>query len=95
MTCDKCYVGQHCCVNCINYQPGLPNDCKVPGTDPVRDREANNFCEEFELKGVKLSSGKNTDLSGLSKSLFKNEGEDLKPPETKNPEDQFKSLFGE
>lgn len=48
-TCEKCSAALHCCENCKNYQPGQPNDCKVPGTDPISDRSANNFCEEFQL----------------------------------------------
>lgn len=92
MTCEKCYASLHCCVNCVNYQPGLPNDCKVPNTDWVSDREASNFCEEFVLRGQKLASKKGKDLSDISKSLFK-ETED--PTNKPKPEDRFKSLFGD
>lgn len=49
--CPHCDAYLHCCKNCIHYQPGSPNDCRVPGTEPVRDREASNFCEEFALLG--------------------------------------------
>ncbi|WP_154017857.1 hypothetical protein [Candidatus Protochlamydia phocaeensis] len=49
--CDKCGSSLHCCRNCKNYRPGLPNDCAVPGTDYIADREANNFCEDFTLLG--------------------------------------------
>lgn len=49
--CEECLAWLHCCKNCKNYQPGLPNDCKVPGTEYIADREAVNFCEEFELLG--------------------------------------------
>lgn len=48
-TCPHCDAYLHCCKNCIHYQPGLPNDCNVPGTDPIKDRETLNFCEEFEI----------------------------------------------
>lgn len=50
-TCDKCGAALHCCKNCKHYKPGLPNDCAVPGTDFISDREANNFCEEFSILG--------------------------------------------
>ncbi len=50
--CCRCDAWLHCCKNCQNYKPGLPNDCMVPGTDPIADREAFNFCEEFSLKGT-------------------------------------------
>lgn len=94
-TCEKCHAWLHCCVNCKNYQPGLPNDCKVPGTDPIRDREAANFCDEFVLMGQKLSSGKGADLSSIAKSLFKDEGADENLPEKLSPEERLKKLFGE
>lgn len=50
-TCDSCHASLHCCRNCLYYKPGRPNDCMIPGTDPITDREANNFCEEFKLLG--------------------------------------------
>lgn len=49
--CPFCSAYQHACINCKNYQVGLPNDCKVPGTDYVADRQSFNFCEEFDLLG--------------------------------------------
>lgn len=48
--CPHCGADLHTCVGCCYYAPGKPNDCMVPGTDPVRDREAANFCEEFKAK---------------------------------------------
>lgn len=49
--CPHCDIDLHVCVNCRFYAPGKPNDCNVPGTDFIRDREALNFCEEFRVKG--------------------------------------------
>lgn len=46
-TCPHCHAYLHSCKNCKNYSPGLPNDCKIPGTDPISDREAGNYCDEF------------------------------------------------
>ena len=48
--CDACGADLHSCINCKYYSKGRPNDCAVPGTDFVRDRERNNFCEEFSVK---------------------------------------------
>ena len=45
--CLKCGSDLHVCKTCRFYSPGKPNDCAVPGTDYVRDREASNLCEEF------------------------------------------------
>jgi hypothetical protein len=50
-TCPFCLSYLHCCKNCINYQPGLANDCKIPGTDPIADRESINYCDEFSMLG--------------------------------------------
>ena len=49
--------------------PGKPNDCAVPGTEYVRDREAANFCEEFK---VKTASAANQEKKKFN-SLFKEE----------------------
>lgn len=46
--CIHCGVDLHVCKNCRYYSPGKPNDCLVPGTDYIRDREASNLCEEFK-----------------------------------------------
>lgn len=48
--CEKCHSYQHACVNCKHYYPGKPNDCNVPGTDPVSDRRSFNLCDSFEVK---------------------------------------------
>lgn len=58
--CDACSAGQHACVNCEHYMPGKPNDCFIPGTDFVRDREANNFCESYAVKVGQAPSSSNT-----------------------------------
>lgn len=54
--CTQCGAALHCCLNCKNYAPGKPNDCSIPGTEYVRDRSANNFCEEFVFLGKGPSS---------------------------------------
>ncbi len=46
--CASCGASLHSCVNCKYYQVGLSNDCKIPGTERVADREAGNFCDEFK-----------------------------------------------
>ena len=48
--CPHCDTDLHTCTGCRYYSPGKPNDCMVPGTDYVRNREANNFCEDFKPK---------------------------------------------
>jgi len=46
--CAGCGASLHSCVNCKYYQEGLSNDCQIPGTERVSDREAGNFCDEFK-----------------------------------------------
>lgn len=67
--CPSCMSYQHCCQNCQNYQVGLPNDCKIPGTDFVSDRQGVNFCEEFNLLGD-FSSKPKIDPKDVLKRLF-------------------------
>lgn len=74
-TCDHCAAWLHCCVNCRHYKPGLPNDCKIPGTELIADREACNFCEEYLLLH-KSNDNSNDSIENVSKKLF---GEEAKP----------------
>ncbi len=84
--CDKCSAWLHCCKNCKNYRPGLPNDCFIHGTEQIADREASNFCEEFKL------SGQGPELTGDSnkaeQKLFKDKDQN---PTRKG----FNELFNE
>lgn len=85
--CNHCSAWLHCCKNCKNYKPGLPNDCMIRGTEYIADREASNFCEEFQLlgKSPKLFS----DPKHAAKKLFK-DGNDPHPPSK-----GFNSLFND
>jgi len=65
--CKYCGIDLHVCKGCRHYAPGKPNDCNVPGTDFIRDREAMNFCEEFDPK---TPSFKKTSTNAFN-SLFK------------------------
>jgi hypothetical protein len=62
----------------------MPNDCLVPGTEPIADRASFNFCEEFSLN--KKGATKNSSASEASKNLF-GDDDDLPPPK------DFGSLF--
>lgn len=68
-TCDHCGAALHCCQNCKYYKPGAPNDCAVPGTEFVSDRQAINFCEEFSLLGI-APSPKNENAKKKFDDLF-------------------------
>lgn len=82
--CEKCDHYLHCCKNCNNYKVGMPNDCLIPGTDPISDRESFNFCEEFSLKGK--GPEKKKSIADASSTLFGDEN----PP---SPKRSLDSLF--
>lgn len=67
-TCDKCHAWLHCCKNCQHYQPGKPNDCAIPGTELIKDRESMNFCEDYKLLGA--GPAKAVDPKDVLKRLF-------------------------
>lgn len=67
--CDNCSAELHCCLNCKYYQPGLPNDCQIRGTEFIADRSRNNFCEEFSALGKFVS--KKTKPKSNFDDLFK------------------------
>ena len=53
--CEKCRASLHCCAACKYYKPGMKNDCMVPDTEFVSDKEAMNLCEEFSYLGKKTN----------------------------------------
>jgi hypothetical protein len=73
--CIHCGIDLHVCKNCRYYAPGKPNDCAVPGTEFIKDRDAFNFCEEYRPKLPPSGSG--SILGVVEKkdfgSLFKDE----------------------
>jgi hypothetical protein len=48
-TCSKCGMDLHVCLNCRFYDPAAHNECRSPTTEPVRDKDKRNFCDEFEF----------------------------------------------
>lgn len=68
-TCDFCVAYLHCCKNCRFYKPGQPNDCLVPGTDPIINREGSNHCEDFALAGDRPKENRPS-ISDIEKRLF-------------------------
>jgi hypothetical protein len=59
--CPQCSAYLQCCLNCRLYSASASNHCLSNTTEPVRDVEAANFCEEFEF--VARAKGANTDRS--------------------------------
>lgn len=88
-SCEKCTLPLHSCRNCRYYKRGLPNDCMVPGTEMIADREKQNFCEEFSPAEGQAIEKKST--QEVAKRLFGEESPDVVSECT--PEERFKSLF--
>lgn len=65
--CNHCDTDLHVCINCKYYAPGKPNDCIVPGTERLIDKEKGNYCEDFKPK---LSSN-NIEMKKKFTDLFK------------------------
>jgi hypothetical protein len=83
--CNICEADLHCCANCKYYIIGKPNDCFVPNTDFINDREKNNFCEEFTPL-EKLKNDIQVKKEDVEKKLFKSSEDDNFPT-------SFDSLF--
>ncbi len=88
--CDKCFSWQHCCRNCKNYKPGMPNDCLIPGTESIADRESSNFCEEFQVLGQMAS--RSPDLKAIEKKIF-GSGDDHSSKSKDKSKAKFDDLF--
>lgn len=71
--CDFCSAWLHCCKACTHYCPGKPNDCSVPDTELVADREAANLCEDFQWGPKGPKGSKSSSAADVAKKLF---GED-------------------
>lgn len=68
--CEYCGSDLHTCVNCKYYSQGKPNDCLVPNSEYVRDREKYNFCEDFFPSNSKKDIPK-ISKEDVAKKLFK------------------------
>lgn len=68
--CDCCGSYLHSCRGCIHHQVGKPNECAIPNTEQIRDREGLNYCEEFKsIASPKHSNGPS--VEDVAKRLFK------------------------
>ncbi|CRX37480.1 hypothetical protein [Estrella lausannensis] len=82
--CPACLRSLHSCLACRHYKRGAPNDCDVPDIEPVKEKDAPNFCEEFSpLFAVRE---KKNSVSDIESKLFGSTGNIKK----KDPKDLFK-----
>lgn len=84
--CPNCMQDLHSCVSCQFYLPGKPNDCRAGNTEPVRDKEKNNFCEEFVYTETPFSE-KHKNKAAIAQKLFK----EINPIADKNKEEKIKN----
>jgi len=72
----------------------LHNQCAIPTTDWVGDKEGANFCDEFVFRDASADT-KDRDVATTARktldSLFDDRGDETKPDAL----DAFKKLFGE
>ncbi len=68
--CQACGSYLHTCVGCQFYQIGKPNDCQIPNTEPIRDREHFNYCEDFKSVS-EVSKKDKPSVEDIAKRLFK------------------------
>ncbi len=87
--CDHCHSWQHVCKNCKYHKQGLPNDCFIPDTLSIADKEKCNFCEEFVIKEAGEQEN-GPSIEDISKRLFQDDGGS---PQTQKEENAFDALF--
>ena len=56
--CPNCGKALRSCRNCQFYAPGKQYDCSEHITEPVRDKEAANYCDYFSPNRNISSSGR-------------------------------------
>ncbi len=73
--CDSCGAWLHCCLQCRLYN-ARAGRCTSSTTDPVRDRDYMNYCEEFQpaSEPPKTEDG-NGSARGRFMELFETGGE--------------------
>ena len=73
-TCPTCGSDLYCCLNCADYDPSAPNQCREPQAERVTVKDRRNFCEYFRLREGPASSkaaDKATEARRKLEALFK------------------------
>lgn len=52
--CPECAAYLHTCMECRNFDARL-SACRLPNTEPIRERTAQNFCEDFSYGSAEES----------------------------------------
>jgi hypothetical protein len=48
-TCPRCGSDLKVCLNCINYDPRVAQQCRDGRADPVGEKNLANYCEYFDM----------------------------------------------
>ena len=67
--CPSCAALLHCCLGCRFHDRSAHNQCREPGTDFIRDREAANFCDSFEMRMAGGGAGPREDQEAAKNAL--------------------------
>ena len=73
--CESCGAWMHCCLQCrlYNHRSGR---CRSSTTDPVRDRDYMNYCEEFvAAEGPVREDAESDDARDRFMDLFGSNGD--------------------
>jgi len=71
-TCPWCRSDLHVCLNCTHHDSSRYNECLIPGTERVKERERANHCTAFEMRDGKPGEDHNkTETMNKLNDLFK------------------------
>lgn len=90
--CEGCNAYLHSCFNCRFRKRHVHNECEIPNSDWVADREGCNFCDWFEFKDSTGDNGADPKQAAARDSfdaLFGDGGDDI----TDVGADAFDELF--
>lgn len=68
--CDHCGAWLHVCKNCRHHDVGRHNQCRIPDTPLISDREGANYCEDFALQLSDTTPSPGQSRAEIEKRLF-------------------------
>ncbi len=89
--CSECSAYLHCCRNCRFHTPSAHNQCYIPNTEYVADREKLNFCEEFEFR----EGAPQSDVNASRKQQARDALDAVFGDDDEKPPPSFDNLFKE
>jgi len=60
-TCPWCRSDLHVCLNCVYHDTSRHNECQIPNTDRVRERDRANHCTVFKFREGPIAEDKTKD----------------------------------